>query len=306
MRKAKHSILTGLLALAGLAPATLVVGQESAHESDAHHSGADAERHSMSSDESNSERYEQNSPLLPVGMTLDEVLERASTPPPDDFGEPVPDTKPFAFLLGEQLEVRVDPADQTDHLGWELQGWFGQDFYKLWLKTEGEAALAGESEVETETDLLFSTLITPFFSAQIGAQYAFGWAADPGYDDLWSGAFSIQGLAPGKFEIDASFYFSEDLDLTAAFEAELDLRLTQRLVFQPLLGLGFSAQEIPERELGAGLTDLHLDGRLRYEIRRDFAPYLGVRYRLLVGPTADFAGDAAGVVYLLAGLRFAL
>lgn len=247
-------------------------------------------------------------PAIPEGMTLEEVFEYAESPPPDHFPPPVPDDELFVFTLFEQLEYRVADDDSTrDHLGWEAQGWYGGDYEKFWWKNEGEAVFDGSDEGETETDLLYSRLITPFWSLQVGAQYANGWDPDD-YDDRWSGAIALQGLAPYKFELDNSLYISEDGDFTFAFEAEYDIRITQRLVLQPRTELGFAFQDISERALGAGMTDAKIDLRLRYEIEREFAPYLGLRYQTLVGETDDIADDAGRdteQLFLLVGVRFA-
>ena len=240
-------------------------------------------------------------------MTLEEVLERAGSPPPAGYPDPVPDDRWRVFTVFEQLEYRLGDTNTPDHLGWEAQGWLGGDFQKFWWKSEGEAVFEGPDEGETETDLLYSRLISPFWNFQIGAQYANEWMTS-GYGDRWSGVISLQGLAPYKFELDNSLYISEDGDVTLELEGEYDVRLTQRLVLQPRVELGFAFQDVPERGLGAGMTDANLDLRLRYELKRELAPYCGVRYRLLVGETgniAEAAGQDEESWYFMVGLRFA-
>jgi copper resistance protein B len=240
-------------------------------------------------------------------MTLDEVLDRAASPQPNGWPDVVPDDRTYVFTLIEQLEYRFADDDTADHLGWEAQGWIGGDRNKFWWKQEGEAVFEGHDEGETETDLLYARLISPFWNVQVGAQYANEWNGD-GYADRWSGVLALQGLAPYKFEIDSSLYLSEDGDATVEFEAEYDVRITQRLVVQPLLGFGLSLQDVPERELGSGLTDANIDLRLRYEFRRELAPYLGFRYQTAVGETKDLAEGAGRVTaqfFVVGGLRFA-
>ena len=245
-------------------------------------------------------------PALPEGMTLDEVLEYAARPAPEHFPDPVPDDKLRMFTLIEQLEYRIADG-RRDELGWEAQGWVGVDYDRFVWKSEGEATFEGLDEGESENDLLYSRLFTPFWSVQAGAQYANGWASSD-YEDRWSGVFALQGLAPGMFEIDSSLYISEEADVTLVAEAEYDLRLAQRLVLQPRAEVGFAFQDIPDRALGSGLTDAHLDLRLRYEIKREFAPYVGLRYEFLAGETADIAesmGSDTETVSLIVGVRFA-
>jgi len=245
-------------------------------------------------------------PPLPEGMTIDEVLEYSANPPPGHFPDPVPDDRTYVFTFIEQLEYRLADDGGTDHLGWEAQGWLGGDFHKFWWKSEGEAAFEGVDEGESETDLLYSRLVTPFWSFQAGLQYANEWGGD--YKDRWSAVVALQGLAPYKFELDSSLYLSEHGDLTLAAEGEYDLRITQRLVLQPRAALGLSAQDVPERGLGSGFTDVKVDLRLRYEFRREVAPYLLVRYTTTLGETRDIAEDAGadtGQWFCGAGLRFA-
>lgn len=247
-----------------------------------------------------------DAPALPEGRSLDEVLERASQPPPDHFHDPVCDDELRFFLLVEQLEYRLG-GGARDELGWEGQGWIGFDYDRLWVKADGEAVFDGPDAGESETDLLYSRLLTPFWNAQIGVQYANDWEGG-GYEDRWSAAVALQGLAPGMVELDTSLYLSERGDLTAEIEGEYDLRLTQRLVLQPRVELHFAAQDVPERRLGAGMTDADFDLRLRYELKREIAPYLGVRYRVLVGETGNLA-EATGMdddaFFVFAGLRLA-
>jgi copper resistance protein B len=247
-------------------------------------------------------------PAIPEGMTLEEVLDVAGSPPPGDFPEPLVDDKIYAFFLLEQLEYRVATDNNTaDHLGWEAQGWIGGDFNKFWWKSEGEAVFDGPDEGETEIDLLYSRLITPFWDFQAGVQYAGEWHEND-YEDRWSGVIALQGLAPYKLELDNSLYISEDGDITFEMEAEYDLRITQRLVLQPRAGMGVAFQDVPERRLGAGMTGVTIDLRLRYEVKRGFAPYFGVRSRFLVGETGNMAearGEDSSQFFFLAGVLLA-
>lgn len=248
-----------------------------------------------------------DTPPLPAGMKLDEVFERSASPPPRDWPAVIPDERTYVFFLFEQVEYRFADGRSPDHLGWEAQGWVGGDLNKFWWKTEGEAIFEGRDHGESETDLLYSRLISPFWNLQGGVQYANEWEHG-GYHDRFSGVIAIQGLVPYKFEVDTSLYVSEDADVTLDFEAEYDLRITQRLVLQPLVMLSAAFQDIPERGLASGLTDTHLDLRLRYEIKRELAPYVGARYRALLGGTEDLAeavGESTSETYFMAGLRFA-
>ncbi len=245
-------------------------------------------------------------PPLPEGMSLDDVLERAAQAPPQSFPDLVPDDQLWAFAVFEQLEYRLREAGR-DQIGWEAQGWIGYDFDRFWWKTEGEGEFDGTDEGETENDLLYSRLITSFWNAQIGAQYANSWESS-NYKDRWSGVLALQGLSPGMIEIDSSLYISERADVTLEIEGEYNIRLTQRAVLQPRAELTFAAQDIEERDFGAGMPNANLDLRLRYEFSRKIAPYVGVRYRFLTGETRHIAtrnGEDTESLYFLLGLRLA-
>lgn len=305
MPTSRHQVLMlVILCLMLVAPAA---GQEGAEDEPQPPSTAERSTHQESAAEhEGSPPPEVEAPPLPEGMTLDEVLDRASSPPPDGWPDVVPDDRRYVFTFVEQLEWRVANDRSDDHLGWEAQGWYGGDLNKLWWKGEGEAVFEGTDRGESETDLLFSRLFSPFWSVQTGVQYANEWG--DGYGDRWSGVLALQGLAPYKFEVDASLYVSEDGDVTVALEGEYDLRITQRLVLQPRVEAGVAAQDVPERGLASGLTDVTADLRLRYEIRRELAPYVGVRYETLLGNTGDLAesaGEGVEQTRYLAGLRFA-
>ena len=117
----------------------------------------------------------------------------------------------------------------------------------------------------------------------------------------------VQGLAPYLFEVDAALFVSHRGDVTARIEAELDQRITERLILQPRAELGLAAQDIPRLGIGAGLDKVELGLRLRYEISREFAPYIGVEQTWRVGRGASFAraaGHDPSVTSLVAGVRF--
>ena len=186
---------------------------------------------------------------------------------------------PVGMIMLNRAEVQY--GNDQDTGVWDADAWYGGDLNKVWLKTEGEYSFDDNEFEDAEVQLLWSHAVSRFFDLQTGVRYDF----EPG--GLAHAVLGFQGLAPYWFEVDGAAYLSETGDLTADFEAEYELRLTQKLILQPRLAAAFSAQDIPERDLGSGLTDLQTGLRLRYEIRREFAPYLGVEYRSAFGGTAD-------------------
>lgn len=268
--------------------------------------GAQTASHGSQPSPSSDTELTDSSPVLPPGMSLDEALDYAAKPPPMTFPDPISDNQIFVFTLFEQLEYRIQ-EEGPDQVGLQAQGWAGTDYHKLWWKAEGDAAFDRMDEGEFQLDLLYSRLFTPFWSLQGGVQYANAWESS-NYSDTWSGVIALQGLAPGTVELDASLYLSEEADVTAEIEAEYNLWVTQRLVLQPRVELGFAAQDDRNQMVGAGMTGANLDLRLRYEVKREFAPYIGVRYHFLTGETANRTRRAGGdteQLSLLLGIRLA-
>ena len=121
---------------------------------------------------------------------------------------------------------------------------------------------------------------------------------------LWfAGIIVLSGLAPYQVEMDTTLVLTEDGDLSVEWEVEYDLRITQRLVLQPRLETALHAQDVPEREIAAGINDLTVDLRLRYECRRWLAPYVGVRTRHVIGAARDLSDDDEEFL-LLVGVRW--
>lgn len=200
-------------------------------------------------------------------------------------------------VLIERLEARFQ--DGEDGFVWDAQAWWGGDLDKLFVKTEGEGELGGSAE-DAEVQLLYSRAIGPFFDLQAGARLD----AEP--DTRSHLVLGVQGLAPYMFHVDGALFLSDRGDLTARLKGEYDQKITQRLILQPRAELELAAQDIPERGIGAGLTKLEAGLRLRYELVREFAPYVGVEYEAKLGETADIAraqGEDPDGFALLIGLR---
>ncbi|MDT0635923.1 copper resistance protein B [Spectribacter hydrogenoxidans] len=218
---------------------------------------------------------------------------------PAEWPKITKDQKLFGFALIDRLEYG-DPEGTNNYL-WDAQGWLGGDTNKFWWKTEGEGPTHGGGPEDTEFQALYNRMISPFFGAQAGIRYD----TNPGADRAF-GVLGIQGLAPYWFESDTAFFVSEDGDVSFRGEFEYELPLTQRLILQPRLELNASANDVPEYGLGQGLNDTEMGLRLRYEIRREFAPYIGVRYEALYGETEDIAeraGEATSSTNFVIGVR---
>ncbi len=207
------------------------------------------------------------------------------------------DVRTTAVIL-DQLETTF--ADGESGYAWDAQGWSGGDINRFWWKSEGEGAF-GDGVEEAEVQALYSRAIRPFFDVQTGVRQTYRPEGDR--TDLVLG---IQGLAPYWFEVDAAAFLSNKGELTARAEAEYDQRITQKWIVQPRAEVVLSAEDIPELSIGSGLSSLQLGVRVRYEIRKEFAPYIGVEWTRRFGDTRDFLeaeGRSAEETRLVVGIR---
>jgi copper resistance protein B len=213
---------------------------------------------------------------------------------------------PHHMFLIDRAEARFGP-----HRGyaWEGHFWWGGDIDKLWLKSKGEGEFDGVIE-HAEVQALWSRAIDPWFDLQLGLRHDFRAGPQTSHqvaaEQRTHAVLGVRGLAPYWFEVEGMLFLSTKGELTARFEAEYDLRITQRLVLQPSLELDFSLQDIPEIGVGAGLSTTEFGARLRYEIQPNLAPYVGLHFERAFGRTADFARQAGGKtegLSFVAGIR---
>jgi copper resistance protein B len=201
------------------------------------------------------------------------------------------------FTLIDRFEGQW-PDEGGAKLVWDAQGWYGGDINKLWWKSKGD--IAGGKGDAAELQLLYSRAVTPFFDLQAGVRQDF----EP--NGKTYGVLGVQGLAPYWFDLEAAAFVSAEGDVTARIEAEYELLLTQRLILQPRAELELAASDVPDRHIASGFTDAELGMRLRYEIRREIAPYVGVSWTKSLGDTANLvraAGEKDEATALVTGIR---
>lgn len=205
------------------------------------------------------------------------------------------------LLVGyTSLDLEYQSRKGHDGYSWNGEVWYGGDINRLTIKSEGEGAF-GEGLEGTETQLLYSRAIGPYFNAQAGVRQDFGPGADRTYATI-----GFEGLAPYWFEVEGALFLSDKGDLLGRFEAEYDQRITQKLVLQPAAEVSFALQDVPESGIGSGVSDVELGLRLRYEIVKEFAPYVGVAWSRKLGDTARFAriaGEDVESTSLVIGVR---
>jgi copper resistance protein B len=186
----------------------------------------------------------------------------------------------FASLLVDRLEYAQGRSNAS--MAYDVQAWFGRDYDRAVLKAEGE--VDGGRIEDARTELLWGHAVASFWDLQLGLRYDSG----DGPDRSWL-AFGVQGLAPYWFEVDAAAYIGENGRSALRIESEYELLLTQKLILQPRIEANFYGKSDPAREIGNGLSTASMGLRLRYEIKREFAPYVGVQWVRKFGTTADFA-----------------
>ncbi len=216
---------------------------------------------------------------------------------PDVQGHMVHDNAVNYFVLFDQLEWQAGRG--ANGFSIDSQGWVGRDRDRLWFRAEGDSEDGRVGEAQAH--VLYGRQFSRWWDVVAGVRQDFG----PGPSQTW-GAFGVQGLAPYWFEIEATAYVGASGRTHARFEVEYELLLTNRLVLQPLLETEIVGKSDPERGVGAGLSTTNAGFRLRYEFRREVAPYVGVSWSSRWGKTADFAeaaGEGRGGARFVTGLR---
>ena len=222
-----------------------------------------------------------------------------------------PDFKPEATHMGAQsyslaLLDLFEVAPAAAGVPARLEGFYriGTDYTRLWLKGEGEG-LVSEGMGEAEVQALYSRLISPYFEAQAGVRLD----TEFGEGDLRARpqlVVGLEGLAPYWFEVEPALFLSAAGDLSARLEGSYDLLITQRLVLQPEAEVNLALQKVEDWGVGSGLNNIEAGLRLRYEIKREIAPYIGVSWLNRFGSAEDFArseGASGSQVRLVFGVR---
>ena len=187
---------------------------------------------------------------------------------------PIADRGVYSFLLFDNLEYR------KDELNWGLQGWQGGDRNRLWYKSEGVQNTTSSSKGGSEGDVqaLYGRLISPYFDFQAGVRYARRWGEGLSRSRAYA-VVGLQGIAPYRFDIEPSLQVSHQGKVQFRVAATYDLLLTQRLVLQPRMETSVAVQKDIEFGILSHVNDSQVDVHLRYEVRREFAPFVGLSWR---------------------------
>lgn len=202
-------------------------------------------------------------------------------------------------LMLDRLEYSPKAGGGSYH--WQGEGWIGGDINRLAVRSEGEGN-ADEGVEDAEVQLLYSRALDPWWNVVAGVRQDFRPEPQRTYATV-----GIEGLAPYWFDVEANAFLSTKGDVHLRLEASYDQRITQRLILQPAAEVNFAAQDVAEIGIGSGISNVELGLRLRYEIAREFAPYIGVQWERKFGGTAGYArdaGESVSATKFLLGVRF--
>ena len=249
----------------------------------------------------------------PAGQTTEAESEQDTTQPrtpippvtdadraaafPDVEASVVRDNAVYSFVLFDQLEWQS--LETAGGLGWNTKGWIGGDRNRLWFRTEGEATDGQLGDAEAH--LFYGRAFSRWWDVVVGLRQD----VRPAPAQTWA-AFGVHGLAPYWFDVEATAYIGEGGQTAARLEAEYELLVTNRLIVQPLVEVNLYGKGNQERGIGAGLSTVETGVRVRYEFRRELAPYLGVTWNNAFAETADLAavaGEETDGLRVVAGVR---
>jgi copper resistance protein B len=230
-------------------------------------------------------------PLPPISDA-----DRAAAFPQGLGGHATHDRRITSFVLFDQLEWQ---GGDNGGASIDNKNWIGSDINRLWIRAEGESS-AGRPE-NAQLHALYGRSFSRWWDVVVGLRQDFR----PGPAQGWL-ALGIQGLAPQWFEIEVTGYLGQSGRTHARFEVEYELLFTNRLILQPLIEAEIYGKDDPERGIGAGLSSIDAGLRLRYEFRRELAPYVGITWHRALYGTADYAreeGEEIGRARLAVGVR---
>lgn len=235
-------------------------------------------------------------PRAPVSPITD--ADRAAAFPEVE-GHAMPDDAVHFFVLFDQLEWQR--GESGNGVTWDSSGWVGRDLHRLWFRAEGEAAAGRPGDAEVH--LFYGRAVARWWDVVVGLRQDL--RPGPGPAQSWL-AVGVQGLAPYWFDVEATVYLGADGQTAARVEAEYELLFTNRLALQPLVEVNLYGKTNAARGIGAGVSSFDAGLRIRYELRRELAPYLGVTWHSRFGETArlaEAAGETTRARRLVTGLR---
>jgi copper resistance protein B len=229
-------------------------------------------------------------------VTLPNLSDRSKWP------SPTADSATYAYALFDLIEYQR--IRDVNAVRWDALAWIGGDTRRIWLKSEGQLYPSTQAGGEADVQALYGVLIAPFFDLQAGLRYEKHYERNN--PSRVFAVVGLQGLAPYRFEIEPTLFVSNKGKVSGRFTAAYDVLLTQRLILQLRVETEFAFQKDEEFGVDSGFNDAEFGLRLRYEVRRELAPYAGLSYRESFGATRSRVlreGGAPNELQLVAGVR---
>jgi copper resistance protein B len=214
---------------------------------------------------------------------------------PGDWPAPVNDQEHRLFTLIDVLEYRprTGGGESTNDYRWDIEGWYGGDYNRLWFKSEGQQDTAFKADYDVDFQLLYGRFIQKYYDFQIGTRVET--QTFRGRNETRGlGVIGIEGLVPYNYEFESALFIDQNGAVSARLSLTKDMLLTQRLILQTRFETNAAIQRVEEFTTGSGLNNLELGLRLRYEIRREFAPYVGISLDKSFGETATLVRQEGG------------
>lgn len=215
--------------------------------------------------------------------------------PQRGWPSPVNDQENRLFTLVDVLEYRprTRGGESTSDYRWDIEGWYGGDYNRVWFKSEGQQDTAFKADYDVDLQLLYGRFLKKYYDFQMGGrvetQEFRGRNVTRGL-----GVIGIQGLVPYNYEFESALFIDQDGAVSARVSFTKDMLLTQRLIAQLRLETNAAIQRVERFTTGSGLNNLEFGLRLRYEIRREFAPYVGISLDRSFGETATLVREDGG------------
>lgn len=289
---AEHDAHTGADLPQSSAPVERTAG---AHAGHLHNGDATHEAHAAHAPSADRDRPADAEPRTPFRAITD--VDRRAAFPQLRHRHSAHDREIHSYWLADRFEWQ---HAETPVAAWEGLAWIGGDVHRLWLRTEGEVEHGDVEHAHVEA--LYGRSVTAFWDVVAGVRVDAG----QGPSRTWA-ALGVQGLAPYKFEVDATVYLGASGRSMATLGVEYETLITGRLVLQWQAEAAVHGDDDLARGIAAGPSSVEAGARLRYEITRRFAPYVGLQWQRSLGDTADLrraAGEDVQDTRLVAGLRF--
>jgi copper resistance protein B len=254
-----------------------------------------------------SRRFIATSESLSRNASIGQERTRPKVSAQEDWPAPVNDQENRLFTLFDVLEYRpsIGGTQNNSDYRWDTEGWYGGDYNRLWFKSEGQRNTAFKADYDVDFQLLYGRFIQKYYDLQMGGRVE---------TQSFRGAnvtrgqtvIGIEGLVPYNYEVEAALFVDQNGKVSGRLSLTKDLLLTERLILQTRFETNGAVQRVEKFTTGSGLNNLELGFRLRYEIRREVAPYVGVSLDRSFGETATLVRQEGGEpsqIRFVAGVR---